>query len=60
MEQIGPMDRVQIIQANPGEENFLNMVGRVIMIVDEDQYLVAFENGSRVTFGLEQLKKAQQ
>jgi hypothetical protein len=51
------MDRVQIIQANPGEENFLNMVGQVVMIVDEDRYLVAFENGSSAAFGLEQLRR---
>jgi hypothetical protein len=58
VEQIGPMDRVRVIRATPGEENFLNMVGQVVMVVDGDQYLVAFDNGSSASFGPEQLQPA--
>jgi hypothetical protein len=59
MEQVGPMDKVQIIQVNPGEEQFLNKVGQVIIVVDDDKYLVSFSDGTSAAFRLEQLKKAQ-
>lgn len=56
MEPVGIMDRVQIVQVNPGEENFLNKVGQIIMVVD-DKYFVTFSDGSSATFSLQQLKK---
>jgi hypothetical protein len=58
MEQINPMDSVQVVQAKPGEESFLNKVGQVVMIVDGDQYFVAFEDGSSAAFGADQLRRA--
>lgn len=52
------MDRVQVIDASSEHKHFLNQIGQVIMIVDEDQYLVRFADGSSAAFNLNQLRKA--
>jgi hypothetical protein len=58
MGQISANDRVKIIQVKPGEQQFMNKSGTVMMIVDGVKCFVMLDDGGTAEVDISQLKKA--
>jgi hypothetical protein len=58
MGQISANDRVKIVQVKPGQQQFMNKSGIVMMIVDGVKCFVALDDGSTAEVDVSQLKKA--
>lgn len=58
MGQIGVNNRVKIIQVKPGEQQFMNKSGTVMMIVDGVKCVVILDDGGMAEVDISQLKKA--
>ncbi len=57
MATINVGDRVQVIKTKPGEEQFLNKIGRVVLVADEVNCMVSFGANAGGSFHISQLKK---
>jgi hypothetical protein len=57
MSAINVGDRVQVIKTKPGEEQFLNKIGRVVLVTDEVNCVVSFGGNAGGSFHVSQLKK---
>lgn len=58
MGQISATDRVRIIQVKPGEQQFMNKSGKVMMVVDGVKCIVLLDDGGMAEVDIGQLKKA--
>jgi len=58
MGQISANDRVKIVQVKPGQQQFMNKSGIVMMIVDGVKCFVALDDGGMAEVDVSQLKKA--